>query len=150
MKRLGIIAAVSAAASAIIYLILRNNQQLSQLLSAYRNLFALWTGTMIGTWLSFGLRRPKIVFKDLGALEDDMMEPAVRLIFTGLIAVIIAFIFASGMINVKVGEFDSAGLLAHGSSALLIGMLLGVSEQALPGALTRRASQFVSEVGGRG
>jgi hypothetical protein len=30
-----------------------------------------------------------------------------------------------------------------------IGLLLGVSEQALPTALTRRASQFVSEIGDR-
>jgi hypothetical protein len=40
-------------------------------------------------------------------------------------------------------------VLDSGKSALLIGMLLGVSELALPGVLTRRASQFVSEVGGR-
>ncbi len=104
---------------------------------------------MIGTWLSFGLRRPKIVFKDLASIEDDMVEPAIRLIFTGLISFTIALIFACGMVNVNVGGLNSANLLAHGSSALLIGLLLGVSEQALPGALTRRASQFVSEIGGK-
>ena len=150
MKTLGLTAAVLAAAAAIIYLVLRNNHSLSELLYGYRNMFVLWTGTMIGTWLSFGLRRPNISFKDLGALEDDMMEPAVRLIFTGTIAITIAFIFVCGMVNVNVGGLNSAHLLAHGSTALLIGMLLGVSEQALPGALTRRASQFVSEVGGKG
>jgi hypothetical protein len=128
---------------------LRNNPQLSQLLYEFRNLFVLWTGTMIGTWLSFGLRRPKVSFKDLGAIEDDMVEPAIRLVFTGLIALTIAFIFICKMVNVNVGGLSSADLFAHGSSALLIGMLLGVSEQALPGALTRRASQFVSEIGGK-
>ena len=69
---------------------------------------------------------------------------------TFTIAITIAFIFVCGMVNVNVGGLNSAHLLAHGSTALLIGMLLGVSEQALPGALTRRASQFVSEVGGKG
>jgi len=150
MKVLGVWAAVSGALTAIIYLMLRNNPNFSQLLHAYQNLLVLWTGTMIGTWLSFGLRRPKLAFKDLGALEDDMVEPGFRLIFTGLIAIIIAFIFASGMVNVSVGGLNSASLLAHGSSALLIGMLLGVSEQALPGTLTKRASQFVSEIGVKG
>jgi hypothetical protein len=149
MKRLGVAAAALAAVSAVAYLVLRNNPQASDLLYAYRNLFVLLTGTMIGTWLSFGLRRSKIVFKDLSALEEDMMEPAVRLIFTGLIAITIAFVFRTGMINVNIGGLNSAHLLANGSSALLIGMLLGVSELALPGVLTRRASQFVSEVGGR-
>jgi hypothetical protein len=149
MKKLGIVAAISAAIAAGAYLILRNNPQLGQLLYAFRNLLVLWTGTMIGTWLSFGLRRPKVSFKDLGALEDDMVEPAVRLVFTGLIAITIAFIFIRGMINVNIGGLNSADLYAHGSAALLIGLLLGVSEQALPGALTRRASQFVSEIGGK-
>jgi hypothetical protein len=149
MKKLGAAAAALAAVSAVVYLVLRNNPEASHLVYAYRNLFVLLTGTMIGTWLSFGLRRPKIEFKDLSALEEDMMEPAVRLIFTGLIAITIAFVFATGMVNVNVGALNSARLLDNGRSALLIGMLLGVSELALPGVLTRRASQFVSEVGGR-
>jgi hypothetical protein len=149
MTHLGAAAAVLAAVSAVMYLVFRNYYQASHLLYAYRNLFVLLTGTMIGTWLSFGLRRPKIVFKDLSALEEDMMEPAVRLIFTGLIAITIAFVFATGMVNVAIGGLNSAHLIDKGSSALLIGMLLGVSELALPGVLTRRASQFVSEVGGK-
>jgi len=109
----------------------------------------LWTGTMIGTWLSFGIRRAKITFKDLGAMEDDMVEPAIRLIFTGLIAVTIGFIFICGMVTVSVGSLSSVQLLEQGRSALLIGMLLGVSELALPSALTRRASQFVSGIAGK-
>jgi hypothetical protein len=149
MMHLGVAAAALAAVSAVLYLVLRNNLQASYLLYAYRNLFVLLTGTMIGTWLSFGLRRPRIVFKDLSALEEDMMEPAVRLIFTGLIAIAIAFVFATEMVNINIGGLNSARLLDKGSSALLIGMLLGVSELALPGVLTRRASQFVSEVGGK-
>jgi hypothetical protein len=149
MTMLGVAAAILATALAIVYFVLRNNPHLSNLLHAYRNLFVLLIGTAIGTWLSFGLRRLRITFKDLAALEDDMMEPAMRLVFTGLIVITIAFIFATGMVNVSVGGLNSAQLLTNGSSALLIGLLLGVSEQALPNALTRRASQFVSEVGGR-
>ena len=149
MMMLGLAAAILATASAVVYLVLRNNPHLSNLLHAYRNLFILLTGTLIGTWLSFGLRRMRMTFKDLAALEDDMMEPAIRLVFTGLIAITIAFIFATGMVNINVGGLNSAHLLTNGSSALLIGLLLGVSEQALPSALTRRASQFVSEIGGK-
>src|SRR5262245_26735133 len=111
MKSLGVAAAALAAISTVLYFVLRNNPQASQVLYAYRNLFVLLTGTMIGTWLSFGLRRPKIVFKDLSALEEDMMEPAVRLIFTGLIAITIAFVFATGMVNVTIGGLKTARLL---------------------------------------
>jgi hypothetical protein len=149
MKRLGAWALASAALATIAYLVVNNNSQFSHLLYVYRNLFALWTGTMIGTWLSFGIRRPNITFKDLGAPEDDMVEPVVRLIFTGLISVTIAFAFVCKMVNVDIGNLSSGDLLIHGSSALLIGLLFGVSELALPGTVTRRASQFVSEVGGK-
>ncbi len=135
--------------STAIYLIMRNNPEVSKLIYAFRNFFILWTGTMIGTWLSFGIRRAKITFKDLGAMEDDMVEPAIRLIFTGLIAVTIGVVFICGMVTVSVGSLSSQQLLDQGRSALLIGMLLGVSELALPSALTRHASQFVSEIAGK-
>lgn len=147
--KLGYAALTIAVVAATGYLIIRRQQDFSILMTAYRNGLPLWVGTMIGAWLSFGIRRPKIVFKDLGALEEDMLEPAVRLIFTGLIATTIFFIFVCQMVTVKVGGLSSADIMNHGSSAFLIGMLLGVSEQALPGALTRRASQFVSEVAGK-
>jgi hypothetical protein len=149
MKVLGTWAVAFGVLTAVAYLVARNNSSFSLLLSSFRNTFLVWTGTMIGTWLSFGLRRPILAFDDLGALESDMVEPAVRLVFTGLIAITIALIFHSGMVHVSVGGLSSANLFAQGSTALLIGILLGVSEQALPGTLTRRAAQFVSEVGGK-
>jgi hypothetical protein len=149
MKRLGAWATASSLISAILYLVIRNNADFSVLGTAFRNVLVLWTGTMIGTWLSFGIRRNILTLRDLSNLEADMVEPAIRLIFTGLIAVTIAFIFMQGMVNVTVGQLNSANLFGHGSTAFLIGILLGVSEQALPGALTRRAAQFVSEVGGK-
>ena len=90
-----------------------------------------------------------MTFRDLSALESDMVEPAIRLIFTALLAGSIAFIFIVEMVRVNIGGLDTAALLTLGSRALLIGILLGVSEQALPGALTRRASQFVTEFTGR-
>jgi hypothetical protein len=149
MMVLGTWALASASLAAAAYLVLSNNPQLSTLLSAYRNLFVLWTGMMVGAWLSFGIRRQTISFKDLRAPEDDMVEPGIRLIFTGLIGVAIAFVFMCGMVTVNIGRLSSGDLLVHGSSALLIGILFGVSELALPAALTRRASQFVSEVSGK-
>jgi hypothetical protein len=149
LRKLGRAALVIAAVGVVAYLVIRNNDAFSILMSAYRNLLPLWVGTMIGAWLSFGIRRPRLAFKDLGALEDDMVDPAIRLVFTGLIATAFYFIFALQMVSVKVGGLNSLDVMGHGSSAFLVGMLLGVSEQALPGALTRRASQFVSEVAGK-
>jgi hypothetical protein len=149
MKRLGISAAIFGGGAFIIYLILHNNPDFSVHLTAFKNFFLLWAGTMVGAWLSFGIRRPILTVSDLGNLETDMVEPPIRLIFTGLIVVAIAFIFLCGMVNIVIGGLKSSDLLLHGSTAWLIGILLGVSEQALPGALTKRASQFVNEVAGK-
>jgi hypothetical protein len=149
MKVLGAYAAAFGLAVFVAYLIARNNAGFSVQISMLRNLLLVWTGTMIGTWLSFGIRRPVLTVSDLGNLEADMVEPPIRLIFTGLIAVTISFMFVCGLVNISVGGLKSTEILGHGTSAMLIGMLLGVSEQALPGALTRRASQFVSEVAGK-
>jgi len=149
MRRLGLWALMLGGITAIAYLMVRNNDGFSVQLFAMKNLFLLWTGAMIGTWLSFGIRKPVITLADLGGLESDMVEPPLRLLFTGLIAITFGFIFLSGMVNVKIGTLDTVQLLNHGSIALAIGMLFGISEQALPGALTRRSSQFVSEVGGK-
>lgn len=149
MRRLGLWALAFGGATAIGYMVIRNNHGFSFQFATLKNLFLLWTGTMIGTWLSFGIRKPAITMRDLSALESDMVEPPLRLLFTGLIAITFAFIFLTGMVNVEIGSLNSAQLLAHGSTALVIGLLFGVSEQVLPGALTRRASQFVSEVAGK-
>jgi hypothetical protein len=149
MSRLGAWALIFGGAAVIVYLILHNNDGFSRQFSSLLNLALVWAGTMVGTWLSFGLRKPVIALSDLNSLESDMVEPPLRLIFTGLIALTISFIFLTGMVNVAIGTLKSAELLVHGSTALVIGLLLGVSEQALPGALTRRASQFVSEVAGK-
>lgn len=149
MKVLGAYAAGMGFAAFAVYLILHRNVDFSIQITALRNLLLVWTGTMIGTWLSFGVRRTVLTVSDLSNLEADMVEPSIRLIFTGLIATTICFMFICGLVNVAVGDLKSANLLAHGTTAMLIGMLLGVSEQALPGALTRRASQFVTEVAGR-
>jgi hypothetical protein len=149
MKVLGMWAIGFAFAAAVIYFMSRWFVPHDWLLYAVRNVFVLWVGTMIGTWLSFGIRRAILTLKDLSNLESDMVEPAIRLIFTGLIAETIGLIFICAMVNVDVGGLHSADLLNHGSRALLIGILLGVSEQALPGTLTRRASQFVSDIGGK-
>jgi hypothetical protein len=149
MKTLGGWAIFFAAIALTAYLAVRWFVPTNWLLHETRNIGLLWLGTMAGVWLSFGIRRAILNLKDLSNLEADKVEPAIRLIFTGLIATIIALMFICGMVNIDVGGLHSAQLLLHGTQALLIGALLGISEQAIPGALSRRAAQFVNDIGGK-
>ncbi len=149
MKRLGCWAAVFALVATLVYVPLRWDPAATDVLHRYRNLLVLWCGCMVGTWISFGARRVILVFTDLGRLEADMVEPGIRLIFTGLMTMAIGFIFICQMVNVSIGALQTEMLLNSGSRALLIGMFCGLSEQALPGTLTKRAAQLLNEIGGK-
>jgi hypothetical protein len=145
MIKLGIWALSFMMLAISIYILAEYHDNNNYVIRRYKNLWVLWAGCMIGTWLSFGVRRVLLSFNDLGKLENDRLEPGVRLMFTGLMTLTLGFIFICDMVKVTIGGFSTGNLLELGSRALLIGIFCGISEQALPGTLTRRASQFLSE-----
>jgi hypothetical protein len=80
-------------------------------------------------------------------MDDDLLNPATRVIFTIVLALVIGLVFWTGMVTIKVGTFstdfkDSAG------TAMLIGAFCGVASRALATAVTRRAEEFAGNVGG--
>jgi hypothetical protein len=109
----------------------------------YRYFFLLWSGCMVGTWASFASRRVTLSFHDLVALEEDRIEPALRLVFAGVLTMILGLVFSSGMANVEVGAFSAANLKASGSIAFLTGAFAGISEKALPSAILTRAADIL-------
>ena len=114
-----------------------------------RNYLLLWIGCMVGAWCSFASRKVILTFFDLARIEEDRVDPPLRLIFAGLLTVILGLIFATGFADRVVGTFHASNFLTHGSIALLIGALAGISEQALPGAITQKARSILSLDGGK-
>ncbi|MGQ0686369.1 hypothetical protein [Bradyrhizobium sp.] len=114
----------------------------------YRTFFLLWTGCMIGAWCSFASRKVVLTFFDLAQLEEDRIDPPLRLIFAGLLTSILGLVFVTGFANVVIGTFEGAKILQSGSIALLAGALSGMAEKALPAAVMQRAqSLFKSDKG---
>ena len=114
----------------------------------YRAFFLLWTGCMIGAWCSFASRKVVLTFFDLGQLEEDRIDPPLRLIFAGLLTSVMGLVFVTGFANVVIGTFEAAKILQSGSVALLAGALSGMAEKALPAAVMQRAqSLFKSDKG---
>jgi hypothetical protein len=114
----------------------------------YRTFFLLWTGCMVGAWCSFASRKVVLTFFDLAQLEEDRIDPPLRLIFAGLLTSILGLVFVTGFANVVIGTFEGAKILHSGSIALLSGALSGMAEKALPAAVMQRAqSLFKSEKG---
>ena len=98
---------------------------------------------MLGTWASFASRRVTLGFHDLVALEEDRVEPALRLLFAGGLTVILGLVFSSGMANIEIGSFSASGLRTSGAIAFLTGAFAGISEKALPSAILTRAKSII-------
>ena len=112
----------------------------------YRNFFLVWTGCMAGAWASFASRNVTLAFNDLVALEEDRIEPQLRLLFTGVLTIILALIFTTGVADIHVGTFQASNILRSGSVALLIGAFAGLAEKALPSAVMARANTVITAI----
>ena len=110
----------------------------------YRNILLVWNGCMAGTWASFATRKVSLSFSDLVMLEEDKIDPPLRLVFTGVLTIILSLTFSTGIANIQVGAFQASSILISGSVAFLIGCFAGLAEKALPSAILSRADSIVS------
>lgn len=117
-------------------------------LYAYRNVLLVIAGCMAGAWASFASRKVILSFFDLAALEEDRLEPALRLLFTAVLTTILVLVFTTGFADVRIGAFQASQVLRSGSTAVLIGALCGLAEQALPAAVMMRAGAFMNASAG--
>lgn len=112
----------------------------------YRTVFLVWGGAMAGTWVSFASRKVRLSFTDLVALEEDRIEPQLRLVFTGILTVILVLVFITGLADVKIGAFQASSLAQSGTVALLLGAFAGLAEKTLPSAVMSRANTVITAV----
>jgi hypothetical protein len=147
MVKLGVWALIFGAIGFVLHFIAGLNcPWIPQEAHIYRNFLLLWSGCMIGVWCSFASRKVVMTFFDLTRIEEDRVDPPLRLIFSGLLTSILGLIFITGFANIVVGTFEGAKFLQDGAVALLIGALSGMAEMALPGAIMQRAQTiFQSE-----
>ena len=111
---------------------------------AVSNFFTLLGGSMLGVWVSFGARKTTLRFEELHVLEEDRLEPFIRLVFAGLLTVIIGLLFGLKAVVVTIGAVTTDRIMTEWPVALLIGMLSGFSEQALSSTVAKHASTLFS------
>ena len=147
MRNLGVWAALFGGIGLFSYLVCEHFRWLPfDEFYRYRRVFLVWSGAMLGAWASFASRKVTLAFADLVALEEDKIEPQLRLIFTGSLTAILALIFSTGVADVKIGLFQASSLMQSGSVALLLGAFAGLAEKALPSAVMSRASSVITAV----
>jgi hypothetical protein len=141
MKQLGACAALLAAPAAVGALLLLWAGSDDTMFARF---LAVWGGCMAGVWLSFGARKTAWTFDDLHMPERDRLEPLIRLVFAGLLTIIIALSFSTETVVVAVGTVNSAQVNSSYRVALLVGMLCGFSEQALSSTVARHAGAWLA------
>lgn len=148
VRRLGWACAIMALLTTVAYVTVRMNEQWT-VIHAFRNFWLLAVGTSIGTWLSFSLRRVVLTFDDLAVLEEDRLDPFLRVLFMVGLVLVVGLLFWTGAISFGIGPLGSQeAMQVHGAWALLMGLLAGIAERALGTAISRRASDFAVSVGG--
>jgi hypothetical protein len=115
----------------------------------FRNFFLLTAGASVGTWLSFSLRRPVLSFLDLATLEEDRLDPGLRVLFVTALASIVGLLLWTGAVTIGVGKFTTNDFVSHGATALLIGLMLGIAERTMATAVEKRATEFGAAIGGK-
>lgn len=114
----------------------------------FREFFLLAAGAALGTWLSFSLRRPNLRFEELAAIEEDRLNPGIRILFVAALTAVVGLLFWTKAVEIKIGGFSSS-FQGNGTFALLIGVLCGIGERSLATVVTRRAEEFTGGIAGR-
>jgi len=168
VRRLGVWALISVVLCAFFYLLVQPDTQFNPVanlrallfpefahdpahpgqLYCFRNFFLLAIGASLGAWLAFLFRRPRLGFSDLVQMDDDLLLPVTRVIFTMVLGFVVGLLFWTGMVSIAVGNF-STNFENSGTTAMLIGAFCGIASQALATAVSRRAEDFAGNVGGR-
>jgi hypothetical protein len=152
MRSLGIHALLLATGALIILGVVTHVPNLWDVAQVFRPLASalppfllLWVGCMAGVWLSFGARKRTLELQELLVIEVDQVEPLLRLVFTGLLSMVVGLFVSTGLLTIEVGGFSTKNFDSRPDVPLLLGVFLGLSEQVLSGRLLTRATQVVDE-----
>lgn len=103
----------------------------------------IWAGSMIGLWISFGVRKMEFSLDDFEKIEKDQMTPIIRVVFVGISSLILALMMNTGMLRVIIGDFDSVLISKNYECSLLIGIFSGLAETSLSKNLYNKAMELI-------
>jgi hypothetical protein len=156
VRRLGIWAAIAAVACLAGYWAIGESTQSAAnwwqaaWYQTHKNFLLAVAGAAIGTWASFSVRQVQFTFDDLLMLEEDSLDPPLRIIFVVTLTLTACLLFWTGAINLEIGALKTRAdvFMISGSVALLVGLFAGLSERALATAISGRATAFVKGIAG--
>lgn len=139
--KLGIIPLIVGLVIIILYYYFPTRPELGKLY-VFSNFLFIWSSCMLGVWLSFGARKTILTFEDLNILEEDRLEPIMRLLFAGSITMIFSLLFFTEAMTIELGNISTKSIADNTIVAIIFGTLLGLSEQVLGKKITKKAASI--------
>ncbi|MEQ8156133.1 MAG: hypothetical protein ABRQ25_14805 [Clostridiaceae bacterium] len=106
----------------------------------------VWIGAMLGAWISFGARKMSIEFDKLDNIEDDMMYPYIRLMFVGIVSIILLLFIKTSIITIDIGSFSTTQIQNNLESQLLLGLICGLAESKLAVNIYKKAGSITDSI----
>lgn len=103
----------------------------------------VFMGAMVGTWISFGARKVNIPFNELNIIEEDRLNPIMRLLFVGITSIIFMLFINSEIIGFSVGKIESKSINSSIELQIVLGILSGLIEYKLAIDLFNKANEIV-------
>lgn len=103
----------------------------------------VFQGSMIGAWISFGARKVELKFEELSIIENDRLNPIIRLIFIGISSVVLLLFIDSEIITFSVGGFKSQNISNSIESQILLGVITGLLEYKVSIGIFNKASNII-------
>jgi len=152
LARLGALAAGMAAVGLVFYLFIWQNyscggKDSQAAICSGANYGLLWTGAMIGVWLSVAASRGRLTFEDLPTVIGRYLEPTIRLVFAGLLAIVLGLFLAADLLGLVFGGTDFSKFDASTLTAILLGIVAGIGEKALAVKIISRSDEVAGAAG---
>lgn len=111
------------------------------------NYLLVFMGALIGSWVSFCIRKLDIKFNDLVHFEKDTMPFYIRLIFIGIVSIIFAMLLKNEIITIQFGKFSLSTFFETNEKHFLFGIICGITDIKLAINLYRRSENILNVKG---
>lgn len=144
LKKLGRYAALIGILTFIIAVVLsRLDVETFEEVIEFKNYFIIWSGCMVGLWVSKCIRNLSMTVEDLVAMKNNINSIIVSLMFAGFTSIIFFLIFETNLFSISFGKMASENIIKDYQILFLFGSIVGLLDNEVLIDIFDRASSMV-------
>ncbi|WP_131450896.1 hypothetical protein [Chryseobacterium sp. FH1] len=124
----------------------QTDDELLESLNTFTNFLLVWSSCLFGIWLSFGTRKTILSFEELTTIEQDRLEPYLKLIFISSIALVFSLLFYKKVIILQFGSISTTEIESDPFVSIIFGIFLGLAENFIGSKLTKKVSALFESI----